>query len=82
MFNQPRLFVSYQVPTPVISVRAYLPINSSLSVLNPDAHQIEILPSGEAGPRRIDNSTAMYIRGIPFLNITEFSRAKLRSWMV
>jgi len=24
----------------------------------------------------------MYIRGIPFLNITEFTRAKLRSWMV
>jgi hypothetical protein len=40
------------------------------------------LPSGEAGPRRIDNSTAMYIRGIPFLNITEFTRAKLRSWML
>jgi len=60
--QQPRLFVTYQLPTPVI--------------------MIEILPSGEAGPRRIDNSTAMYIRGIPFLNITEFSRAKLRSWMV
>jgi len=60
--QQSRLFVTYQVPTPVI--------------------MIEVLPSGEAGPRRIDNGTAMYIRGIPFLNITEFTRAKLRSWMV
>jgi hypothetical protein len=45
-------------------------------------YQIEILPAGEEGPRKINNSTAMYIRGVPFLNITEFTRAKLKAWIM
>ncbi|KZS97318.1 hypothetical protein SISNIDRAFT_529784 [Sistotremastrum niveocremeum HHB9708] len=41
---------------------------------------IEILPAGEEGPRRLDSNTVTPIRGVPFLNITEFIRAKLRAW--
>lgn len=44
--------------------------------------QIEILPAGEAGPRHLDTSTVMKIQGIPFLTITEFIRAKLKTWMM
>ena len=75
---QSRFFVTYQPPTPVITVSLSRRI---LSIYKRRAIQIEILPSGEEGPRRIDNSTAMFIRGIPFLNITEYSRAKLRAWV-
>ncbi|KAJ3760011.1 hypothetical protein EV360DRAFT_93837 [Lentinula raphanica] len=44
--------------------------------------KIEILPAGEAGPRRLDASTVVKIQGIPFLAISEFVRAKLKSWMI
>lgn len=42
--------------------------------------QIEILPAGEHGPRRLDNSTTMNIKGIPFLTLSEFVRDKLKAW--
>ncbi|KAJ3741439.1 hypothetical protein DFH05DRAFT_1506076 [Lentinula detonsa] len=44
--------------------------------------EIEILPAGEAGPRRLDASTVVKIQGIPFLAISEFIRAKLKTWMI
>lgn len=46
------------------------------------AIEIEILPSGEAGPRRLDANTVMRVQGVPFLTISEFVRAKLNSWMI
>ncbi|KAG7446983.1 uncharacterized protein BT62DRAFT_931562 [Guyanagaster necrorhizus] len=46
------------------------------------AIEIEILPAGETGPRRLDGSTVMKIHGVPFLTISEFVRAKLKSWMI
>jgi len=44
------------------------------------ARQIEILPAGETGPRRLDATTVMKVQGVPFLTISEFIRAKLKSW--
>jgi len=46
------------------------------------AIEIEILPAGEEGPRRLDGATTMMIRGIPFLTVSEFIRAKLRTWAI
>ncbi|KAF8880067.1 hypothetical protein BD779DRAFT_1446527 [Infundibulicybe gibba] len=43
---------------------------------------IEILPAGEAGPRRLNDSTVMKIQGVPFLSISEFIRAKLKTWVI
>lgn len=42
--------------------------------------QIEILPAGEEGPRRLDSTTITVIAGIPTLTISEFLRAKLKAW--
>ncbi|CAL1708610.1 unnamed protein product [Somion occarium] len=42
--------------------------------------EIEILPAGEEGPRRLDGNTTMTISGVPFLTISEFIRAKLKAW--
>lgn len=44
--------------------------------------KIEILPAGEEGPRRLDESTVMKIHGIPFLTVSEFIRAKLKCWIM
>ncbi|KAF8120210.1 hypothetical protein EV363DRAFT_1408060 [Boletus edulis] len=44
------------------------------------AIEIEILPAGEHGPRRLDNSTTMKVKGIPFLTLSEFVRDKLKAW--
>ncbi|KAK7047924.1 hypothetical protein VNI00_006252 [Paramarasmius palmivorus] len=44
--------------------------------------EIEILPAGECGPRRLDSNTIMKIQNIPFLALSEFIRAKLNSWMI
>ncbi|KAJ8087510.1 hypothetical protein PQX77_013136 [Marasmius sp. AFHP31] len=44
--------------------------------------EIEVLPAGEAGPRRLDATTIMRVQGVPFLTISEFVRAKLKSWMI
>ncbi|RDB30398.1 hypothetical protein Hypma_007220 [Hypsizygus marmoreus] len=46
------------------------------------AIDIEILPAGEAGPRRLDSTTVMKLQSVPFLTISEFVRAKLNSWMI
>ncbi|EIW74372.1 hypothetical protein CONPUDRAFT_147736 [Coniophora puteana RWD-64-598 SS2] len=46
------------------------------------AIEIEILPAGEHGPRRLDNYTTMKLYGIPFLTLSEFVRAKLKSWAI
>jgi hypothetical protein len=43
--------------------------------------QIEIVPAGEEGPRNLDMTTIMAIKGVPFLSVTEFVRAKLRVWI-
>lgn len=47
-----------------------------------DFSQIEILPAGEEGPRHLDASTVMKIQSIPFLTISEFIRARLKTWMM
>ncbi|KAG7097683.1 hypothetical protein E1B28_005008 [Marasmius oreades] len=44
--------------------------------------EIEILPAGEAGPRRLDHTTIMRVQSVPFLTVSEFIRAKLKSWMI
>ncbi|ETW75766.1 hypothetical protein HETIRDRAFT_481245 [Heterobasidion irregulare TC 32-1] len=44
--------------------------------------EIEILPAGEAGPRRLDALTVTVMSGIPFLSISEFIRAKLKTWLI
>ena len=44
--------------------------------------QIEILPAGETGPRRLDSSTIMTLAGLPVLTLSEFLRAKLKSWVM
>lgn len=43
-------------------------------------YQIEILPAGEEGPRHLNESTVGRIRGIPFLTVSEFLRAKVKAW--
>ncbi|KDR68360.1 hypothetical protein GALMADRAFT_231325 [Galerina marginata CBS 339.88] len=44
--------------------------------------QIEILPAGETGPRHLDTSTVMKMQNVPFLTVSEFIRAKLKSWVI
>ncbi|KAI0048934.1 hypothetical protein FA95DRAFT_1582030 [Auriscalpium vulgare] len=44
--------------------------------------EIEILPAGEAGPRRLDALNVMMVSGVPFLTISEFIRAKLKTWVI
>ena len=44
--------------------------------------QIEILPAGEEGPRRLDSATVMVLSGLPVLTISEFVRAKLKAWVM
>ncbi|KIP03399.1 hypothetical protein PHLGIDRAFT_26148 [Phlebiopsis gigantea 11061_1 CR5-6] len=43
---------------------------------------IEILPAGEEGPRRLDQSTVTLLAGIPVLTFSEFIRAKLKAWII
>ncbi|KAI0826356.1 hypothetical protein BC629DRAFT_1455612 [Irpex lacteus] len=43
---------------------------------------IEILPAGEGGPRRLDNTTVTQVAGIPVLTISEFLRAKIKAWVL
>ncbi|KAL9709828.1 hypothetical protein Ac2012v2_006882 [Leucoagaricus gongylophorus] len=44
--------------------------------------EIEILPAGETGPRHLDDTNIMKLQNVPFLNVSEFLRAKLNSWMI
>ncbi|TFK41454.1 hypothetical protein BDQ12DRAFT_645914 [Crucibulum laeve] len=46
------------------------------------AIEIEILPAGETGPRNLDTTNVMKIQGVPFLTVSEFLRAKLKTWMI
>lgn len=46
------------------------------------AIEIEILPAGETGPRHLDTSTVMKIQNVPFLTVSEFVRAKLKTWVI
>ncbi|PPR00290.1 hypothetical protein CVT24_005031 [Panaeolus cyanescens] len=46
------------------------------------AIEIEILPAGETGPRHLDATTVMKIQQVPFLTVTEFIRAKLKTWVI
>ncbi|KAG6831076.1 hypothetical protein H0H92_013000 [Tricholoma furcatifolium] len=43
---------------------------------------IEILAAGESGPRHLDNTTVMKLQGVPFLTVSEFIRAKLKTWII
>lgn len=43
---------------------------------------IEIKTAGEAGPRKLDETTTMVLHEIPWLSVTEFVRAKLKDWIV
>ncbi|KAF8520935.1 hypothetical protein BU17DRAFT_46142 [Hysterangium stoloniferum] len=45
------------------------------------AIQFEVLPAGEEGPRRLDALRVILLQSVPFLNITEFLRAKLKAWI-
>ena len=68
------LFHLYKYVTPSTGQHEHL---LSCRVLS----QIEIVLAGEEGPRALDVTTIMAIKGIPFLSVTEFVRAKLRVWM-
>ncbi|KAF5390608.1 hypothetical protein D9757_002582 [Collybiopsis confluens] len=50
------------------------------------AVEIEILPAGETGPRRLvtrpPDSSVTIIQRIPFLSFSEFIRAKLKTWSI
>ena len=77
------LHVKYQRLIPPIDVRAFCsrgtppapPMSAALT-----RSQIEILPAGEEGPRRLDGSTVMTMNRVPFLTVTEFIRAKVKAW--
>ncbi|KIJ29285.1 hypothetical protein M422DRAFT_188713 [Sphaerobolus stellatus SS14] len=45
------------------------------------AIEFEVLPAGEEGPRRLDASRVMQVHNVPFLNVTEFVRAKMKAWV-
>jgi len=45
------------------------------------AIEFEVLPAGEEGPRRLDASRVMQLHHVPFLNVTEFVRAKMKAWV-
>lgn len=74
------LHATYRRLIPAIEVSSHLlwrPHCAHLSLYIP---QIEILPAGEHGPRRLDASTTMNMKGIPFLTLSEFVRDKLKTW--
>ncbi|KAG8216375.1 hypothetical protein J3R82DRAFT_6457 [Butyriboletus roseoflavus] len=71
------LHVTYRRLIPAIEVSSHLFV--ARQPCSPIS-QIEILPAGEHGPRRLDTSTTMNIKGIPFLSLSEFVRDKLKAW--
>ena len=75
-----RLHVTYRRLIPAIEVIP-VPFNTHLSV-HLTSLQIEILPAGETGPRHLDTSTVMKIQNVPFLTVSEFVRAKLKTWVM
>jgi hypothetical protein len=60
----------------IIRVRLYVTYHQPIPAI-----QFEVLPAGEEGPRRLDASRVMLLHSVPFLNITEFLRAKLKAWI-
>ncbi|KAH7100097.1 hypothetical protein BKA62DRAFT_707599 [Auriculariales sp. MPI-PUGE-AT-0066] len=42
----------------------------------------EVKTAGEAGPRKLDETTTMTLHDVPWLTVTEFVRAKLKEWTV
>ncbi|KAK7464998.1 hypothetical protein VKT23_006208 [Stygiomarasmius scandens] len=79
-----RLHVTYRRPIPAIevSVQALVFTASLNEIQNSYSVKIEVLPAGETGPRRLDSSTVTTIQGVPFLTVSEFIRAKLKTWMI
>lgn len=74
-----RLHATYHRLIPPIVVSAYY--WSRVQAVYKFSHfEIEILPAGEAGPRRLDGSTVIMIGGVPFLTVSEFIRAKIKTW--
>ncbi|KAF8588205.1 hypothetical protein K439DRAFT_1613776 [Ramaria rubella] len=43
--------------------------------------KFEVLPAGEEGPRHLNASRVMLMHNVPFLNVTEFLRAKMKAWI-
>ena len=79
------LHVKYQRLIPPIDVSMWLSFlpprcASPQKLTPPTGSQIEILPAGEEGPRRLDSSTVMMVGRVPFLTVTEFIRAKVKAW--
>ncbi|KIY47333.1 hypothetical protein FISHEDRAFT_45606 [Fistulina hepatica ATCC 64428] len=77
---------SAQTPHPFRRVRdaitASHEFTTSHSTWLTSSPQIEILPSGETGPRFLDKTSVMVIRNLPFLTVSEFVRAKLKTWVI
>jgi len=67
----------FQVRNAPWSARLYATYQIALPAID-----IEVVNAGEEGPRRLDHSTTMIIQNLPFLSVTEFLRAKLKSWML
>ncbi|PPQ88543.1 hypothetical protein CVT25_009923 [Psilocybe cyanescens] len=78
-----RLHVTYRRLIPAIDVSISLLCRSKhLPNANLSIFKIEILPAGETGPRHLDTSTVMRVQNVPFLTVSEFIRAKLKSWVI
>ncbi|KAG1779385.1 hypothetical protein EV702DRAFT_97885 [Suillus placidus] len=75
-----RLHATYRQVIPAVEVSISEHIFDD--VINDTGMKIEILPAGEYGPRRLDSSTTMQLKGIPFLTLSEFVRAKLKAWTI
>ena len=74
-----RLHVTYHRLIPAIEV---IPVHLKRLSTWSKYTQIEILPAGETGPRHLDTSTVMKIQNVPFLSVSEFVRAKLKTWVM
>jgi len=79
-----RLHVTYRrlIPAIEVSHTAYLPQRVLPPIKTHLSSQIEILPAGETGPRHLDTSTVTKLQNVPFLTVSEFIRAKLKTWIM
>ena len=73
VFTSPTMFPFL----PLLYVTSHLLAFSCLIIV---ASKIEILPAGEEGPRKLDQTTVSIVQGLPFLSTSEFIRAKIRAW--
>ncbi|KAF4616931.1 hypothetical protein D9613_008701 [Agrocybe pediades] len=62
---------------PILSGELYVTFRRLIPAID-----IEILPAGETGPRRLDASNTMRLQNVPFLTVSEFIRAKLKTWVI